>query len=117
MEEVIIEGGEDTTNETDTENETEPATETESGPTNDGRWFAESDEDKLNFLRIERNEKLLESDKYMIPDFPITEEKREEWKLYRQALRDLTITQSLTDVLVDNTFEVSGFSWPTPPSD
>lgn len=83
---------------------------------NDGRWFAESDEDKIFFLRKDRNIKLLESDKYMIPDFPITEEKREEWKIYRQALRDLTTNISLADIVVDNTFTVHGCNWPTPPA-
>lgn len=39
--------------------------------------------------RMERDRKLAETDKYMILDFPITEECKEEMIIYRQALRDL----------------------------
>ena len=39
--------------------------------------------------RAERDQKLVETDKYMIVDFPISDECREEMKAYRQALRDL----------------------------
>lgn len=40
--------------------------------------------------RVWRNSALLATDKYMISDFPITEEQKEEIKIYRQALRDFT---------------------------
>ena len=78
-------------------------------------WTA-PDNQKLDFIRRDRDEKLLESDRYMLPDFPITEEKREEWRIYREALRDLTSNISLSDIVVDNTFTVHGCNWPTPPS-
>ncbi len=39
--------------------------------------------------RAERDNFLAETDKYMLPDFPITDEKREQYKAYRQYLRDL----------------------------
>ena len=78
-------------------------------------WTAPDDE-KIVFIRRDRNEKLLESDKYMLSDFPITEEKREEWRIYRQALRDFTNNISVTDIVVDNTLTVHGCNWPTPPS-
>lgn len=39
--------------------------------------------------RAVRDQKLIETDKYMIVDFPITEECKEEMIIYRQALRDL----------------------------
>lgn len=78
-------------------------------------WTAPDDQ-KMDFIRRDRDEKLLESDRYMLPDFPITEEKREEWKIYRQALRDITSNISLSDIVVDNTFTVNGCNWPTPPS-
>ena len=42
-------------------------------------------------IRQKRNAHLSESDKYMMPDYPITEEKKDEWKAYRQALRDITL--------------------------
>lgn len=37
-----------------------------------------------------RNQMLTESDKYMISDFPMTDEERYQMKLYRQYLRDYT---------------------------
>jgi hypothetical protein len=37
-----------------------------------------------------RNNLLLETDKYLLPDFPITPEQLEIVKEYRQALRDFT---------------------------
>jgi hypothetical protein len=39
-------------------------------------------------LRQQRNSLLDASDKYMVPDYPISDELRAEWKAYRQALRD-----------------------------
>ena len=46
----------------------------------------------LNFktLREQRNKLLVESDKYLLPDFPITLENLELMKQYRKALRDFT---------------------------
>lgn len=43
----------------------------------------------LNSIRIKRNELLIESDKYLLPDFPISSDKLELIKIYRQELRDL----------------------------
>lgn len=40
--------------------------------------------------RAERDFLLFNSDKYMLSDFPITEEEREKWVAYRQYLRDYT---------------------------
>ena len=37
-----------------------------------------------------RNELLIETDKYLLPDFPITPEQLEIVKQYRQALRNFT---------------------------
>lgn len=92
---------------------TETETETE---TDTYVFWTAPDDQKMDFIRRDRDEKLLESDRYMLPDFPITEEKREEWKIYRQALRDITSNISLSDIVVDNTFTVNGCNWPTPPS-
>lgn len=39
--------------------------------------------------RAERDNLLAQTDKYMLPDFPITDEEREQYKAYRQYLRDL----------------------------
>lgn len=44
-----------------------------------------------NNLRAQRNQLLLDSDKYVLPDYPHkTEEQRQAWLDYRQALRDIT---------------------------
>jgi hypothetical protein len=91
--------------------ETETETETDTYV-----YWTAPDDQKIDFIRRDRNEKLLESDKYVLPDFPITEEKREEWRIYRQALRDFTINISVSDIVVDNTLTVHGCNWPTPPS-
>ena len=39
--------------------------------------------------RAERDSLLAQTDKYMLPDFPITEEKLAQYKAYRQYLRDV----------------------------
>ena len=39
--------------------------------------------------RLERDNLLAQTDKYMLSDFPITEEKLAQYKAYRQYLRDL----------------------------
>jgi len=44
---------------------------------------------KVNLI-LTRNRLLLESDKYMLSDFPITPENLEIIKQYRQELRDFT---------------------------
>lgn len=41
-------------------------------------------------VRRRRDFKLIQSDKYMLLDFPITNEKRNEWEMYRQSLRNIT---------------------------
>lgn len=46
------------------------------------RWMSE-------YVRPVRDQLLTDSDKYMIPDFPISDAEREKWKEYRQALREL----------------------------
>lgn len=47
-------------------------------------------EEKEAEVRAVRNQYLAETDKYMIPDFPITEEERQQYRDYRQYLRDYT---------------------------
>jgi len=42
----------------------------------------------INMLRIKRNKLLLDSDIYMIIDYPISPENLEKIKVYRQQLRD-----------------------------
>ena len=52
----------------------------------------------------------------MISDYPITEEKREEWKVYRQSLRELPSTIDLTQLKMNSRFELINFTWPQKPS-
>ena len=47
-------------------------------------------DDKKSSVREVRNQYLADTDLYMIADFPITEEERDEYKAYRQYLRDYT---------------------------
>ena len=44
---------------------------------------------KIEQMREKRNELLKECDFRFVLDFPSSEEKKEEWKIYRQLLRDL----------------------------
>ena len=46
--------------------------------------------EKKAFIRSVRNGYLADTDKYMIADFPITEEMRAKYQAYRQYLRDYT---------------------------
>lgn len=65
---------------------------------------------------------LNESDIYFsLSDYPMTEEKKEEWKIYRQTLRNMTegITEGGFLIFDHNTHNYlfkEGFSWPLPPS-
>ena len=53
-------------------------------------------------------ELLRRTDWTQLPDSPLTDSKKTEWRTYRQALRDLP-THS-------NWPELDGTEWPTPPS-
>tara|TARA_R100000353_G_scaffold132521_1_gene93969 strand:- start:279 stop:512 length:234 start_codon:yes stop_codon:yes gene_type:complete len=67
-----------------------------------------------NDLRSLRNSLLVESDKYLLPDFPISESKKEEWKTYRQALRELP--ETCPDVSYpEGGGELQNFTLPTKP--
>lgn len=50
--------------------------------------FEKYQQSQLNLYRQHRNQLLEQTDKYMLPDYPITDEKREQIKIYRQQLRD-----------------------------
>lgn len=43
------------------------------------------------FIRPERNRLLAECDWTLGLDSPLSDEKKEEWKIYRQSLRDMTL--------------------------
>lgn len=60
----------------------------------------------LGELRLERNAMIAECDWTVGTDSPLTDEQKQEWITYRQALRDITDSYtSLSDVV-----------WPTKPS-
>ena len=60
----------------------------------------------LEKLRLQRNHLLAECDWTLLPSSPLSAEKQDEWKVYRQELRDVTKTyKSPADV-----------KWPTAPS-
>jgi hypothetical protein len=56
-------------------------------------------------IRSRRNIELMESDWTQVIDSPFTPEKKEEWKVYRQALRDITLHQDPFNIV-----------WPVKPS-
>ena len=59
-----------------------------------------------NELRTERNKRIAQTDYLAIPDYPhASEEAKQAWLDYRQALRDLP----------SNTTDPSNPVWPTPP--
>lgn len=62
-------------------------------------------ESHKNFIRQERDKKLLECDWTQSSDSPLTEQKRNEWKTYRQELRDI----------INNINSISEVSWPVKP--
>jgi hypothetical protein len=75
----------------------------------DGTHWKFQSSDFWNSLREMRNSKLSKSDWTQIPDAGLSEEKREEWRQYRAALRNIPSTQS-------NVTMVEGIVWPTPPA-
>ena len=57
--------------------------------------FIESEERLKESIKPERNKLLELTDRFLVPDRPVTEEQREELIVYRQALRNLPETISL----------------------
>jgi hypothetical protein len=55
-------------------------------------------------IRSRRNIELVESDWTQVLDSPFTPEEREEWQLYRQSLRDITLQSDPFNIV-----------WPTKP--
>ena len=53
-----------------------------------------TDEEKAADIRKHRNALLEATDKYMLVDFPISTEKKQSYKDYRQQLRDITATEN-----------------------
>lgn len=63
---------------------------------------------QVDVLRQHRKKILDDSDWTQQPDSPISDSKREEWRVYRQKLRDLTEGITTVEEAVD-------FIWPEPP--
>ena len=59
----------------------------------------EIDEINMTYLRNQRNFLLKESDWTQFADSPLTTEKKAEWALYRQALRDLPSNANINNVV------------------
>lgn len=59
---------------------------------------------KWDEIRNQRNELLITSDWTQLSDVPMTQEKNNEWKTYRQSLRDIT-----------NQPDPYNITWPTKP--
>lgn len=56
--------------------------------------------EKAEFIRAKRDLMLRDSDFAMLPDSPVAESKKEAWRTYRQALRDLTKQSGFPDNVV-----------------
>ena len=77
-------------------------------------WQEIISEAPMKRLREERDKKLLETDKYSINDWPhASEEVKQAWVTYRQALRDLPATATPQ---LDENGNLINMTWPTPPS-
>jgi hypothetical protein len=65
----------------------------------------EASRDYWKEFRNERNRKLIECDWTQLSDSPITKQKKQEWAVYRQGLRDLP----------ENTNDPKNPEWPSTP--
>lgn len=73
-----------------------------------GEWFNPNPpqpRDQAQWARHIRNRILQKTDRYMVPDFSISDTARDQWRQYRQALRDLPQQTGFPDSIV----------WPQPP--
>lgn len=65
--------------------------------TNNDMW--EQTENAWGNIRSRRNIELVESDWTQLPDTPFTTEEKEEWRLYRQTLRDITLQENPFNII------------------
>jgi|TARA_R100000908_G_scaffold915_1_gene1081 purine nucleoside permease len=73
-------------------------------------------EDKMNAeweLRWRRNALLADCDWTIMEDSPLSDDKKKEWKTYRQALRDLPANSTPK---LDKNNVLTGYTFPTKPS-
>lgn len=66
----------------------------------------------MNFMRAVRNNLLQNCDYTQLPDVPFTPEKKAEWVVYRQDLRDFPDEHPITTKA-----EYEALVWPTPPEE
>lgn len=57
------------------------------------------DADAWVLVRRMRNDKLTATDWTQLPDSPLTTEKKAEWAVYRQALRDITTQENPREIV------------------
>ena len=69
--------------------------------------------DALKELRSQRNTLIDATDKYVMPDFPMDDEKRKQWYYYRQHLRDIPAMGSPD---LDEDGNLVGVEWPDAPN-
>lgn len=62
----------------------------------------EPEEEMAQRKRADRDRLLQDSDKRMLPDFPILSEEKELWLLYREYLRDITKDRAFPNIDVLN---------------
>ena len=70
--------------------------------------------EELEALRKYRNKLLDKSDWAVMPDGPLSDSKKTEWKTYRQELRD--ITKTANPKLAGMFLDVTSVKFPTEPS-
>jgi hypothetical protein len=82
-------------------------------------YAPEKDKIEIEKLRKEearekRNKLLIESDWTTLSDVPLSDEKKNEWKKYRQQLRDIIDNMGIT---IDNynSFHINDILWPIKP--
>lgn len=59
-------------------------------------------------VRTQRDSLLAETDKYMLPDYPITDEERQQYIAYRKYLRDLPESAGFPNIAVQTFSEYKG---------
>ena len=72
-------------------------------------------EESLKLLRVIRNVRLSETDYVFVSDYPLLEDKRQDWINYRQQLRDLPANSPNVSIDLE-TGELTGVVWPTEPT-
>jgi len=69
--------------------------------------------DAMTKLRSERDALIPSTDKYIMADYPIRDELRQQWGRYRQHLRDLP---GMSSPDLDEDGNLTGVEWPAIPT-